>query len=101
MKIAYTPLHGVGGKFVVEALADAGYVDVHSVAAQFEPDGRFPTVGFPNPEEPGALDMVTDLASRIGADLVIANDPDTDRLAVGLPADDGWRMLTETRLVWC
>ena len=98
LKIAYTPLHGVGGKFVVEALADAGYVDVHSVAAQFEPDGRFPTVGFPNPEEPGALDMVTDLASRIGADLVIANDPDTDRLAVGLPADDGWRMLTGNQI---
>jgi phosphomannomutase len=98
LKIAYTPLHGVGGRYVVAALAHAGYVDVFPVASQFEPDGRFPTVAFPNPEEPGALDLVTDLAQRAGADLIIANDPDTDRLAVSLPFDDGWRPLTGNQI---
>ena len=98
LKIAYTPMHGVGGKFVVGALAHVGYVDVHPVVAQFEPDGLFPTVSFPNPEEPGALDMVTELATRVGADLIIASDPDTDRLAVSLPITGGWRPLTGNQI---
>ena len=98
VKIAYTPLHGVGGKFTIAALAHAGYVDVHPVAAQFEPDGEFPTVGYPNPEEPGALDMVTELARRVEADLIIANDPDADRLAVSIPASGGWRALTGNQI---
>ena len=97
-KIAYTPLHGVGGKYVVAALAHAGYVDVHLAGAQFDPDGTFPTVRFPNPEEPGALNLVYDLASRVDADLVIANDPDADRLAIGLPSEYGWSALTGNQI---
>lgn len=98
LTIAYTPLHGVGGRFVVDALARAGYLDVHPVVAQFEPDGSFPTVAFPNPEVPGALDLVTELAIEIDADLIIANDPDTDRLAVSLPTTSGWRALTGNQI---
>ncbi len=98
LRIAYTPLHGVGGKYVIGALAHAGYGDVHPVAAQFEPDGTFPTVSFPNPEEPGALDLVTDLARRVDADIIIANDPDTDRLAVSLPSPNGWSALTGNQI---
>jgi phosphomannomutase len=98
LKIAYTPMHGVGGKFVIGALAHAGYVDVYPEVTQFDPDGLFPTVEFPNPEEPGALDLVTNLATRVGADLIIANDPDTDRLAVSLPTADGWRPLTGNQI---
>jgi phosphomannomutase len=83
--IAYTPLHGVGRDLVLRALAQAGYDDVHVVASQGEPDGDFPTVAFPNPEEPGAMDAVLGLATEVGADLVLANDPDVDRLAVAVP----------------
>jgi len=98
LRIAYTPLHGVGGKYVIRALAHAGYVDVYPVAEQFEPDGTFPTVSFPNPEEPGALNLVTDLARRVDADIIIANDPDADRLAVSLPSPDGWSALTGNQI---
>ena len=89
LRIAYTPLHGVGRDMVVRALADAGYEDVHVAPTQAEPDGDFPTVAFPNPEEPGALDAVLALARDVGADLVIANDPDADRLAVAVPDGSG------------
>jgi phosphomannomutase len=98
LKIAYTPMHGVGGRFVVAALAHAGYVDVYPEVNQFDPDGLFPTVEFPNPEEPGALDLVSGLAGRVGADLIIANDPDTDRLAVALPRDGGFAALTGNQI---
>lgn len=98
LTIAYTPLHGVGGRYAVELLAAAGYRDVHPAADQFDPDGSFPTVEFPNPEEPGALDMVTDVAARVGADLVLANDPDADRLAVALPESGGWRALSGNQI---
>jgi phosphomannomutase len=74
---------------VLRALADAGYSDVHVAPTQAEPDGSFPTVRFPNPEEPGALDAVLALARDIGADLVLANDPDADRLAVAVPDGSG------------
>jgi phosphomannomutase len=80
--IAYTALHGVGGALAVEALRRAGFERVHVVAEQQSPDPRFPTVAFPNPEEPGALDRVRALAEEVRADLVLANDPDADRLAV-------------------
>jgi len=92
--IAYTPLHGVGADFVERALDDAGFDSVHTVASQREPDGTFPTVAFPNPEEDGAMDEVLELAGKVEADLVLANDPDVDRLAVALPAEGGYRMLS-------
>jgi len=92
--IAYTPLHGVGGRFIDEVLRRAGYASFHMEPSQAEPDGDFPTVSFPNPEEPGAMDRVMALGTRVGADLVIANDPDTDRLAVAIPEGDGYQMLT-------
>jgi phosphomannomutase len=94
VSIVYTPLHGVGGVLAVEALRRAGHGNVLPVAEQFEPDGRFPTVDFPNPEEPGALDLAEALASQAGADLVLANDPDGDRLAVSVPVDGAWRRLS-------
>lgn len=95
VSIVYTAMHGVGGRFVAEALHRFGFTNVHPVARQFEPDGTFPTVSFPNPEEPGALDLAHDLAQAIDADLVVANDPDTDRLAVSVPDPGGtWRPLT-------
>jgi phosphomannomutase len=99
ISIVYTAMHGVGGKFVTEALRRFGFSSVHPVAKQFAPDGLFPTVPFPNPEEPGALDMAHELAAAIDADLVIANDPDTDRLAVSVPDPGGiWRPLTGNQI---
>jgi phosphomannomutase len=89
LKIVYTPMHGVGWRYVREAFARAGYEHVYVVEQQAEPDGRFPTVRFPNPEEPGALSLATELAERVGADLILANDPDADRLAVCVPTASG------------
>jgi phosphomannomutase len=83
--IVYTPLHGVARDLMVRAFAEAGYDDVHVVPSQSEPDPDFSTVAFPNPEEPGAFDAALALAGELGADLVIANDPDGDRLAVAVP----------------
>lgn len=82
VRIVYTPLHGVGGTVAREAFHRAGFADVHEVVEQAGPDPDFPTVAFPNPEEPGALDLAAALAGRVGADLVIANDPDADRLGI-------------------
>lgn len=87
--IAYTPLHGVGGRIVKRALEWNGFGDVHIAPAQAEPDGDFPTVNFPNPEEPGAMDHVLALAREKHADLVLANDPDADRLAAAYRRPDG------------
>lgn len=92
--IVYTPMHGVGGRATVEALRRAGHYDVVPVPEQFEPDGKFPTVVFPNPEEPGALDLAMALGTDRGAAVILANDPDTDRLAVVVALDGGWRKLT-------
>jgi phosphomannomutase len=92
--IAYTALHGVGSRFVEAAMAGAGFTAVHSEPSQREPDGAFPTVRFPNPEEKGAMDRVLALATSVEADLVLANDPDADRLAVAIPDGDGYRMLS-------
>jgi phosphomannomutase len=95
LRIAYTPLHGVAGDLCLEALAAGGFTDVHVPAAQADPDPDFPTVAFPNPEEPGALDLVLALAEARGADLVLANDPDGDRIAAAIPDPaGGWRALT-------
>lgn len=98
LTIAATPMHGVGGETLVAALAAAGFADVTLVAEQAEPDPDFPTVAFPNPEEPGATDLLLALAARIGADIAIAVDPDADRCAAGMPVDPAnpagaWRML--------
>lgn len=94
VRIALTAMHGVGGDTAVAALQAAGFTDIHTVAAQFDPDPDFPTVAFPNPEEPGAADLLLELAKEVGADVAIALDPDADRCAVGVPSPDGWRMLT-------
>ena len=82
LPIAYTPMHGVGHRLMRRAFELAGFTAVETVAEQAEPDGAFPTVTFPNPEEPGALDLAVALARRIDAALVVANDPDADRLAI-------------------
>jgi phosphomannomutase len=82
LKVVYTAMHGVGGALVLQALKEAGFTDVAPVPEQQEPDGAFPTVRFPNPEEKGAMDLSTALAQKVGAELVLANDPDADRLAV-------------------
>jgi phosphomannomutase len=93
--IVYTALHGVGNRLVLRALEQAGFTRVKSVPEQAEPDGAFPTVRFPNPEEKGALDLAFALADREKADLIIANDPDVDRLAVAVRGKDGrWVQLT-------
>ena len=83
-----------GGPAMLRLLRLAGFAAPHVVAAQAEPDPDFPTVAFPNPEEPGALDLALADARRLGADLVVASDPDGDRLAVAVPEEGGWRVLT-------
>ena len=89
LKIVFTSLHGTSIVSVPDALEKAGYSDVHLVAEQSVPDGDFPTVSSPNPEEPEALKMATDLANKIGADIVIGTDPDCDRLGVAVRDTDG------------
>jgi phosphomannomutase len=91
LKIVYTPLHGVGKETLVKVFAKAGF-ELNLVAEQAESDPDFPTVAFPNPEEPGAIDRSIALAAKINADLVIANDPDADRCAIAIN-DGNWRML--------
>ncbi|WP_035720205.1 phospho-sugar mutase [Gordonia shandongensis] len=94
VRIALTAMHGVGGALAVEALHRSGFDDVHVVAEQFHPDPDFPTVAFPNPEEPGATDLLLAVADDVDADLAIALDPDADRCALGVRDGDGMRMLT-------
>ena len=93
--IAYTPMHGVGAAYVEAITARVGFTGLQTEPSQREPDGHFPTVRFPNPEEPGAMDAVIALAKEIGADIALANDPDADRLAVAARTKDGeFRLLT-------
>jgi phosphomannomutase len=93
--IVYTPLHGVGRKLAESALRRAGFHRLHVVPEQAEPDASFSTVRFPNPEEPGTLDLALALAARVGAELVLANDPDADRLAACVSTPAG-RLLSLT-----
>jgi phosphomannomutase len=100
VRVALTPLHGVGGEFAMDALVRAGFSDVHVVESQFAPDPDFPTVPSPNPEEPGALDALLKLAADVDAEIAVALDPDADRCAVGVPTPDGWRMLSGDETGW-
>ncbi|WP_022884902.1 phospho-sugar mutase [Glaciibacter superstes] len=85
LTVVYTAMHGVGWETASRVFAAAGFPEPHVVAAQIEPDAAFPTVAFPNPEEPGAMDLSFETARAVDADLVIANDPDADRLAIAIP----------------
>jgi phosphomannomutase len=100
VRIALTPMHGVGGEPALRALREAGFTDVHTVAEQYSPDPDFPTVAFPNPEEAGATDLLLALAAEAEADVAIALDPDADRCAVGIPTTSGWRMLSGDETGW-
>ncbi len=98
LRTVHTALHGVGAAVLRHAFARAGFEPPVPVTEQAEPDPDFPTVPFPNPEEPGALDLALALAERTGADLLIASDPDADRCAVAVPDPTGWRVLTGDEL---
>jgi phosphomannomutase len=91
--VVHTALHGVGSDTLLRVFERAGFPQPVPVESQQHPDAAFPTVAFPNPEEPGAIDAALDLAREIGPDIVLANDPDADRCAVAVPADGDWRML--------
>jgi len=101
LKLVYTAMHGVGWKTTEALFSAVGLPRPFTVDAQLLPDGNFPTVAFPNPEEPGAMDLAFAKAREVGADLILANDPDADRLAIGVPdrsAPEGWRRLTGDEL---
>jgi phosphomannomutase len=95
LNIVYTAMHGVGGRWFDAAMEAAGMRRIHRVSEQHEPDPNFPTVRFPNPEEPGAMDLSRALADKVNADLVLANDPDADRLAV-MARDEQGRLVALT-----
>lgn len=101
LRIVYTAMHGVGGELAREVFAALGLPEVTPVAEQDEPDGCFPTVAFPNPEEPGALDLAYRQAREIDAELIVAHDPDADRLAIAVPdghSPEGYRRLSGNEL---
>jgi phosphomannomutase len=100
LAIAYTPLHGVGGATMTELFAEATFSNVTTVARQFEPDGSFPTLPFPNPEEPGALDLAIETATAANSSLIIANDPDADRLGAAVRDGSNWRVLRGDEIGW-
>lgn len=94
----HTAMHGVGTATMQAVAKASGFPAGHEVAEQAQPDPDFPTVSFPNPEEPGAIDLALAKAQEVGADVVIANDPDADRCAAAAPIDGSWRMLTGDEL---
>ncbi|MCC7074797.1 MAG: phospho-sugar mutase [Deltaproteobacteria bacterium] len=94
LRIVYTAMHGVGHRLALRALAHAGFVGVVDEPTQADPDGTFRTVAFPNPEEKGALDRAIAVAKESAADLILANDPDADRLAVAVLSGGGYRLLS-------
>jgi len=94
LRIVYTAMHGVGHRLTIRALKEAGFEGVVVEPLQTDPDGTFRTVAFPNPEEKGALDRALAKAREVSADVVLANDPDADRLAVAVKVGDGYRTLT-------
>ncbi len=103
--VVYTAMHGVGWETARAVFAAAGFASPAVVPEQIEPDGAFPTVSFPNPEEPGAMDLAIARGLAVGADLVIANDPDADRLALAIPAvsdsgDPTFRRLSGNEVGW-
>jgi phosphomannomutase len=101
VRVAYTAMHGVGGAVVLRAFERAGFDPPAVVAVQQEPDGTFPTVSFPNPEEPGAMDLLLEQAASTDAAVALANDPDADRLGVAIPQPNGsWRRLTGDEIGW-
>lgn len=101
VEVAYTAMHGVGARSIERAFEAAGLKKPHSVQEQHEPDGTFPTVSFPNPEEPGAMDKLIALAKERNVKVALANDPDADRLAVAIPLEDGtWRRLAGDEIGW-
>lgn len=100
-RFVYTAMHGVGWETARRVFVEAGFDEPVVVTEQIEPDAAFPTVAFPNPEEPGALDLAFATATAAGAELIIANDPDADRLAVAVPdAAGGWRRLSGNEVGW-
>jgi phosphomannomutase len=99
--VAYTAMHGVGGAVLVRAFEAAGLPPPVTVPEQFAPDAGFPTVSFPNPEEPGAMDLLLAVAEGSGAQVALANDPDADRLGAAIPQADGsWRRLGGDEIGW-
>jgi len=95
-----TAMHGVGGDVLCRVVIEAGFPAPMTVAAQQQPDPLFPTVTFPNPEEPGAMDLALAQARITQPDIVIANDPDADRCAAAVPHQGDWRMLTGDEIGW-
>jgi phosphomannomutase len=100
LAITYTPLHGVGGATMERLFGEAGFSTVSTVARQFEPDGSFPTLAFPNPEEPGALNLAMETATAAHSALIIANDPDADRLGAAVRDGSTWRALRGDEIGW-
>jgi phosphomannomutase len=101
VRVAYTAMHGVGGAVLLRAFEAAGFDPPFVVAEQQEPDGTFPTVAFPNPEEPGAMDLLIETARSCDAVVALANDPDADRLGAAIPQPDGsWRRLSGDEIGW-
>ena len=98
IKVAFTPMHGVGQETFDACMKEAGFNPSINVAEQTKPDPDFPTVSFPNPEEPGAMDLLLALAQTIDADVAIANDPDADRCAVAVPEKGNWKVLSGDEL---